>query len=170
MATLRALVLATTIAALLGCGLGSQGPETEDRAPGRIPRAEAVIASVAGAEAESRAIAEAILGASDPVLAAAQAGQGLWTAARAYAAASLDDRPLTGFAWPRPHTLGPTAGQLPFRARGLRPGQPRRWGSGLFRRPHGLTHSGDGLRPLLLDRNIDQQPSGVGALRLDGTR
>ena len=94
MATLRALVLATTIAALLGCGLGSQGPETEDRAPGRIPRAEAVIASVAGAEAESRAIAEAILGASDPVLAAAQAGQGLWTAARAYAAASLDDRPL----------------------------------------------------------------------------
>ncbi|MEC8021779.1 MAG: hypothetical protein VX179_07340, partial [Pseudomonadota bacterium] len=60
MATLRALVLATTIAALLGCGLGSQGPETEDRAPGRIPRAEAVIASVAGAEAESRAIAEAI--------------------------------------------------------------------------------------------------------------
>ena len=94
MATLRALVLATTIAALLGCGLGSQGPGTEDRAPGRIPRAEAVIASVAGAEAESRAIADAILGASDPVLAAAQAGQGLWTAARAYAAASLDDRPL----------------------------------------------------------------------------
>ena len=172
MAALRALVLATATAALFGCGLGSSSPSPADRAPGRLPQAEATIPSVAGAEAESRAIAEAILGASDPVLAATQAGQGLWAAARAYAAASLDDRPLY---WLRLATTTHLKADCGANCPSVVEAFDR-----ASRGDADLTFSDDptalrmlvtGFDPFSLDRNIDQSnPSGVGALRLDGAR
>jgi pyrrolidone-carboxylate peptidase len=172
MAALRALVLATATAALFGCGLGSSSPSPADRAPGRLPQAEATIPSVAGAEAESRAIAEVILGASDPVLAATQAGQGLWAAARAYAAASLDDRPLY---WLRLATTTHLKADCGANCPSVVEAFDR-----ASRGDADLTFSDDptalrmlvtGFDPFSLDRNIDQSnPSGVGALRLDGAR
>jgi hypothetical protein len=93
-APIRSRFAALALAALLvGCGASENAPPV-DKAPGRLPAAEQAMPSVAGARAESRAIANAILGASDPMRAARQAGQGLWEGARTYAAASFDDRPL----------------------------------------------------------------------------
>ena len=172
MVALRALVLATATAALLGCGLGSSSPAPADRAPGRLPQAEAAMPSVAGAEAESRAIAEAILGASDPVLAATQAGQGLWAAARAYAAASLDDRPLY---WLRlattTHLRADCGANCPSVLEAFDRASRGDADLTFSKDPTALRILVTGFDPFSLDRNIDQSnPSGVGALRLDGTR
>lgn len=128
--------------------------------------------SVAGAEAESRAIAEAILGASDPVLAATQAGQGLWTAARAYAAASLDDRPLY---WLRlattTHLRADCGANCPSVLEAFDRASRGDADLTFSKDPTALRILVTGFDPFSLDRNIDQSnPSGVGALRLDGTR
>ncbi len=172
MVALRALVLATATAALFGCSLGASNPSPADRAPGRLPKAEAAMASVAGAEAESRAIAEAILGASDPVLAATQAGQGLWAAARAYAAASLDDRPLY---WLRlattTHLKADCGANCPSVLEAFDRASRGDGDLTFSEDPTALRILVTGFDPFSLDRNIDQSnPSGVGALRLDGTR
>lgn len=172
MAALRTLVLATATAALFGCGLGSSSPSPADRAPGRLPQAEAAMSSVAGARAESRAIAEAILGASDPVLAATQAGQGLWTAARAYAAVSLDDRPLYWLRLATTTQLKANCGAKCPPVLEAFDRASRGDGDLAFSKdPTALRILVTGFDPFSLDRNIDQSnPSGVGALRLDGTR
>jgi len=166
------LALAALLAALLaGCGAQETAPPV-DQAPGRLPAAEAAIPSVAGARAESQAIADAILGAPDPVRAARQAGQGLWEGARTYAAASFDDRPLY---WLRLATQehlkagcrAHCAALLEAFDRASRGDGDIAFSSGAGILRILLT----GFDPFSLDRHIDQSnPSGVAALRLDGAR